>query len=91
MSLAYASGSVSLGHLSDPLHRAGAGAFLVRVLLRENDAEGAEQNLQVQPKRPFADVLMIVADAFSHLFDCFRLATTTADLRQPGFTLCRSM
>ncbi len=66
----------------------------ISILLLEHYKEGPQQNLQIQPDRPFADITMVAVDTFLHLVERLGLAAMAFDLREPsytGFTLCRSM
>ncbi len=62
----------------------------VGILLFEDNKECSQEDLQVQPDGPLANVAVIVIDALLHLVERFGLAAITFDLRQPvmpGLTL----
>ena len=49
-----------------------------------DDHQGLEQDLDVQPQGPAADVVVIPLDPAFHLVDRFGLAATSVDLCQSG-------
>ena len=58
-------------------------AQLVSVLLRKHNVECLKNDLQIQPNRPLANVLVIEKDTLLHLVDGFSFAATTVDLCEP--------
>ena len=56
----------------------------VGVFASKHDAEGCRQNAQVQPHRPFPDVLQIALNPVGHFVERVRFASKAANLRQTG-------
>jgi polysaccharide pyruvyl transferase WcaK-like protein len=81
-------------HLSDPFEDDRPIMDSVRLLVPEHHHHGPEDDGQVEPQRPVAQVVEVVLDALAHVLEVLGLAAVAVDLREPrdaGRTLWRSM
>src|SRR5579864_8022457 len=56
----------------------------VRRVLPCEHPDRLEDDLQIEPWRPMAQIFQVIAHALAHLLDRFRLAPQSIDLRKTG-------
>lgn len=56
----------------------------VRVLLGKHDEHCLEEDLDIEPQGPFADIPVVVFDAMLHLIGCVGFPPAAVDLSQAG-------
>src|SRR3569832_1045761 len=61
-------------------------SFLVRFLAADQDPQGREDDLDIEPGSPMTQILEVEPDALTHFLDRFRLAAQAVHLRQAGDT-----